>query len=75
VRFPIFQSNCSDLKFTSSFRCRLDGNNGEADDRIIAIPDGALVLITDKKSNKDTGRKSRLIWSLQSAALAFEVSP
>ena len=60
----------TDSDFTSSFRCRLDGNNGEADDRIIAIPDGALVLITNKKH--DDG--SRLIWSLQAAALVFEVS-
>jgi hypothetical protein len=56
-------------KSTFSFRCRLDGNNGEADDRITAIPDGALVLITNKKSDPD----SEVIWSLQGAALAFEV--
>ena len=42
---------------------------GEADDRIIAILDGALVLITNTKSDP----KSRIIWSLQSAALGFEV--
>jgi hypothetical protein len=47
----------------------LDGNNGEADDRIIAIPDGALVLITNKRYDES----SRLIWSLQAGALAFEV--
>lgn len=54
---------------STSFRCRLDGNAGEADDRIIAIPDGALVLVTNTKSDP----KSRIIWSLQSTALAFEV--
>jgi hypothetical protein len=58
--------------FTSSFRCRLEGNNGDADDRIIAKPDGALVLITDKKSMSNQGN---VIWSLQEAALAFEVLP
>lgn len=57
--------------FHSSFRCRLDGNTGEADDRIIAIPDGALILVTNKKSDPD----SKLIWSLQAAALVFEVYP
>ena len=56
--------------FSTSFRCRLDGNTGTAFDRIIAIPDGALVLVTNKKSNPN----SRLIWSLQAIALAFEVS-
>jgi hypothetical protein len=55
--------------FNSSFRCRLEGNNGAADDRIIAIPDGALILVTNKKSDPE----SKLIWSLQAAALAFEV--
>jgi hypothetical protein len=56
--------------FSTSFRCRLDGNEGTTFDRIIAIPDGALELITNKKSNPN----SRLIWSLQAVALAFEVS-
>jgi hypothetical protein len=56
--------------FSTSFRCRLDGNKGNAFDRIIAIPDGALVLVTNKKSNPN----SRLIWSLQAVALAIEVS-
>lgn len=55
--------------FTSSFRCRLDGNNGEADDRITAKPDGVLTLVTNKKSDPN----SKVIWSLQGAALAFEV--
>jgi hypothetical protein len=54
---------------STPFRCRLDGNTGESFDRIIAVSDGALVLVTNKKSNPS----SRLIWSLQSAALAFEV--
>lgn len=61
------QSN--DSSFSTSFRCRLHGNDGTSDDRIIAQPDGALVLITSKKSNP----KKRVIWSLQEAALAFEV--
>jgi hypothetical protein len=63
----MFEPNCR--TFNSSFRCRLDGNNGEADDRIIAIPDGALIIVTNRKTDPD----SRLVWSLQAAALAFEV--
>jgi hypothetical protein len=55
--------------FSSSFRCRLDGNNGDADDQIIAKPDGALVLITNKKSDSI----KMVTWSRQEAALAFEV--
>jgi hypothetical protein len=56
--------------FTSSFRCRLEGNDGDADDRIIANPDGVLAIITNKKSASNR----TVIWSLQEAALAFEVS-
>jgi hypothetical protein len=48
----------------------LEGNNGDADDRIIANPDGALTIITNKKSSSNR----TVIWSLQEAALAFEVS-
>jgi hypothetical protein len=63
------KSNLSD--FSSSFRCRLEGNNGLDDDRIIANPDGVLVLITNKKSDPN----KTVIWSLQAAALGFEVYP
>jgi len=48
----------------------LEGNNGDANDRIIANPDGALAIITNKKS----GSNRTVIWSLQEAALVFEVS-
>jgi hypothetical protein len=54
---------------STSFRCRLDGNTGNAFDRIVAVSDGALVLVTNKKSTPN----SRLLWSLQTCALAFEV--
>jgi hypothetical protein len=47
--------------FTSSFRCRLEGNNGDVDDRIIVKPDGALVLVRDKKS---ISNQRKIIWSL-----------
>jgi hypothetical protein len=68
---PYYPRNDSDNShFTSSFRCRLTGNTGEADDRIIANPDGALTIITNKKFVPNR----TVIWSLQEAALAFEVS-
>ena len=44
----VLRSIVDDRIFTTSFRCRLDEN---MQDRIIAIPDGALVLVTNKKSN------------------------
>jgi hypothetical protein len=62
-------NNSDSSHFSSSFRYRLNGNTGDADDRIIANPDGALAIITNKKSGPN-----RVIWSLQEAALAFEVS-
>ena len=54
----------------TSFHCHLNGNTGDTFDRITAVSDGALVLITDKRSDP----LNRLVWSLQGAALAFEVS-
>jgi hypothetical protein len=68
---PYSSTNISNCRhFNSSFRCRLEGNNGDANDRIIANPDGALAIITNKKS----GSNRTVIWSLQEAALVFEVS-
>ena len=36
---------------STSFACRLAGNNTEKDDRVKAISDGALYLVTDKVSD------------------------
>ena len=54
----------------TSFACRLAGNSTEKDDRVKAISDGALYLVTDKVSDPT----KHCCWSRQYAVLSFEVS-
>ncbi len=53
----------------TSFACRLAGNNTQKDDRVKAISDGALYLVTDKVSDPT----KYCCWSRQYAVLSFEV--
>lgn len=53
----------------TSFACRLAGNSTEKDDRVKAISDGALYLVTDKVSDIT----KHCCWSRQYAVLSFEV--
>lgn len=55
---------------STSFACRLAGNNTEKDDRVKAISDGALYLVTDKISDPT----KYCCWSKQYAILSFEVA-
>ena len=55
---------------SKSFACRLAGNNIEKDDRVKAISDGALYLVTDKVSDST----KYCCWSKQYAILSFEVT-
>ena len=54
----------------TSFACRLKDHRGERDDRVKAVSDGALYLITDKPDNPVLLSR----WSKQTAVLAFEVT-
>jgi len=54
----------------TSFACRLAGNSTEKDDRVKAISDGALYLVTDKLFD----RTKSCCWSRQYAVLSFEVT-
>lgn len=69
ISFNLMLFCADDRSNKTSFRCRLNGNTGDAFDRVTAVSDGALVLITNKRSDP----LNRLVWSLQGAALAFEV--
>lgn len=53
----------------TSFACRLKDHRGDRDDRVKAVSDGALYLITDKPDNPVMLSR----WSKQTAVLAFEV--
>jgi hypothetical protein len=54
----------------TSFACRLAGNSTEKDDRVKAISDGALYLVTDKVLDPT----KHCCWSRQYAVLSFEVT-
>src|SRR6266496_5729997 len=64
---PVESAHCRTN--STSFACRLAGNNTGKDDRVKAISDGALYLVTDKVSDPT----KYCCWSKQYAVLSFEV--